>query len=131
MRIQKFFLVAAASFALVGVSACGSNSTSTVATDPVGQITLTPASTVIDVRSAEEFAAGHISGAINLNVENGDLEKAFSTLDKSANYSIYCQSGRRSALAVAAMEKAGFTEVEDLAGINEAAKALALPIVPE
>lgn len=110
-----------------GLSACGSSSTSQDSV-PVGQIELTPASNLIDVRSAEEFAEGAISGARNITLENGDLEKALSSLDKEASYSVYCRSGRRSAVAVDMMKQAGFTNVTDLGGIEEAAKALALPI---
>lgn len=112
----------------VGVlSACGS-STSANDSVPVGQVELTPASNLIDVRSAEEFAEGAITGARNINLENGDFEKALPTLDKEASYSVYCRSGRRSAIAVEMMKQAGFANVTDLGGIEEAAKALSLPI---
>lgn len=111
----------------MGLSACGSSSASKDSV-PVGEVTLTPASKVIDVRSSEEFAAGAISGATNISLENGDLEKALSTMDKEANYSVYCRSGRRSAIAVELMKKAGFSNVTDLGGIEQAAQSLALPI---
>ena len=110
-----------------GLSACSSSSSSNDSV-PVGQVELTPASNLIDVRSAEEFAEGAIAGARNINLENGDLEKALPTLDKEASYSVYCRSGRRSAIAVEMMKQAGFTNVTDLGGIEEAAKALSLPI---
>ena len=110
-----------------GLSACSSSSSSNDSV-PVGQVELTPASNLIDVRSAEEFAEGAISGARNINLENGDFEKALPTLDKEASYSVYCRSGRRSAIAVEMMKQAGFTNVTDLGGIEEAAKALSLPI---
>jgi phage shock protein E len=122
----------AASFVLigtvtVGLSACGSESSSQDSV-PVGEVTLTPASNLIDVRSAEEFATGAISGARNIVLENGDLEKALASMDKEAPYSVYCRSGRRSAVAVELMKKAGFSNVTDLGGIEQAAQALALPI---
>ena len=110
-----------------GLSACSSSSSSSDSV-PVGQIELTPASNLIDVRSAEEFAEGAIQGARNINLENGDFEKALPSLDKEASYSVYCRSGRRSAVAVELMKQAGFSNVTDLGGIEEAAKALALPI---
>lgn len=111
----------------LGLSACGS-AESTTDSVPVGEVTLTPASNVIDVRTAEEFATGAISGAKNIVLENGDLEKALPSMDKDAAYSVYCRSGRRSAIAVELMKQAGFTNVTDLGGIEEAAQALALPI---
>ena len=119
--------VVAATVLVGGLSACGSSSSSND-TVPVGEVTLTPASNLIDVRTAEEFSEGAINGAKNIVLENGDLEKALPTLDKDATYSVYCRSGRRSAVAVEMMKQAGFTNVTDLGGIEEAAQALALPI---
>jgi rhodanese-related sulfurtransferase len=92
-------------------------------------MSLSPASKIIDVRDAAEFAAGHVLGATNLNVENGDLEAALTELDKGAAYSVYCRSGRRSAIAAGLMAKAGFTSVTDLGALEDAAKSLNLPIV--
>ena len=92
-------------------------------------MSLSPATKVIDVRDATEFASGHVQGAINLNVENGDLEAAFAGLDKEAGYTVYCRSGRRSAIAADLMAKAGFTKVTDLGALEDAAKSLSLPIV--
>ena len=110
------------------VTACGASSSSDT-TAPIGKIQLTPAPVVIDVRSPEEFAAGHISGATNLDFEGGVLAEALAGLDREAAYSIYCRSGRRSALAKQAMEEAGFSNVTDLGGIETAAKTLALPVI--
>lgn len=92
-------------------------------------MSLSPAAQVIDVRDATEFSEGHVQGAINLNVENGDLAAAFAGLDKGAAYSVYCRSGRRSAIAADLMAKAGFTKVTDLGALEDAAKSLNLPIV--
>ncbi len=63
------------------VTACGSTSSSDT-TAPAGKIQLTPAAVVIDVRSPEEFAAGHISGATNLDFEGGVLAEALAGLDR-------------------------------------------------
>ena len=92
-------------------------------------VQLVPASKVIDVRTAGEFAEGHVKGARNLDVQNGDFENALAELDKEASYSVYCRSGSRSAAAVEMMRNAGFTNVVDLGAVEEAAQALALPIV--
>lgn len=119
-------LFAVGVFALPLASCSSSSSTDT--TVPVGKVELTPASRLIDVRSAEEFAEGYITGAENINLENGDLERALASLDKDAAYSVYCRSGRRSAEAKALMDAAGFSNVTDLGGIDQAAQTLALPI---
>lgn len=84
--------------------------------------------TVIDVRTAPEFTAGHVEGAINIDVEGGAFSAGIAGLDPSATYIVYCQSGRRSALAAAAMVEAGFTQVFDMGGIQDWLAA-GLPVV--
>jgi rhodanese-related sulfurtransferase len=54
---------------------------------------------VIDVRTAEEFAAGAIEGAINIDVLSDDFEENIKQLSGNKQYLVYCQSGRRSRLA--------------------------------
>lgn len=75
--------------------------------------------TIIDVRTPEEFAAGHIEGAININLEGGSFSTDIAALDPAASYLVYCQSGRRSGLAAETMVAAGFTEVHDVGGIAD------------
>ncbi|HJE51174.1 MAG TPA: rhodanese-like domain-containing protein [Tessaracoccus flavescens] len=70
---------------------------------------------LLDVRTPEEFAAGHIPGAININVE-GDFASGIASLDKSAPYAVYCRSGNRSAAAMKLMDEAGFEETFHLVG---------------
>ena len=97
----------------------------------MAEMKLTPASRVIDVRTAEEFAGGHVQGAVNLDVEGGAFESGIAALDKSAAYSVYCRSGRRSAIAAGIMAQAGFTNITDLGGMEDAARVLNLPIVTD
>ena len=84
--------------------------------------------TVIDVRTSAEFAAGHLDGAVNLDVEGGECSAGITQLDPSATSSVYCQSGRRSALAAAAMVEAGFARIYDMGGI-QGWRAAGLPVV--
>lgn len=84
--------------------------------------------TIIDVRTPEEFAAGHIEGAININLEGGSFSTEIASLDPSAAYIVYCQSGRRSAIAAETMVAAGFTEIHDMGGIADWIAA-GLPVV--
>ena len=75
---------------------------------------------VLDVRTAGEFAAGHIKNAINIDVEGMQFENEISKLDKSKTYAVYCHSGRRSGIAVGKMSDAGFTSLFNLnAGIAD------------
>jgi phage shock protein E len=69
---------------------------------------------LLDVRTAGEFAAGHIEGALNIDVEGMTFEGEIKSLDPSKTYAIYCQSGRRSRIAVETMSNAGFTKLFNL-----------------
>lgn len=86
---------------------------------------------VIDVRTAEEFASGHLEGAQNLDLNSGEFEAALPDLSPTANYLVYCRSGNRSAQAVSLMEAAGFKSVQDGGGLDDAAASTGLEIVTE
>lgn len=83
---------------------------------------------VIDVRTAAEFAEGHVEGAVNYDVEGGQFTTLIADLDPSVPYLVYCRSGRRSAVAAQAMADAGFTTVYDMGGIQAWVDA-GLPVV--
>ena len=70
---------------------------------------------LVDVRTAEEYNAGHIPGSINIDVLKGHEELA-STLDPERPVALYCRSGRRSENAGWVLEKAFFRNVVDLKG---------------
>lgn len=77
--------------------------------------------TPIDVRTAAEYAEGHVSEATNLDVESGAFAAGIAQLDPATTYVVYCRSGRRSAIAADQMRDAGITvfdggALEDMAG---------------
>ena len=84
---------------------------------------------VIDVRTPEEYAQGHLVGAVNHNVEDGSLEAALADLDPAADYIVYCRSGRRSAIAADLMAAEGFGSVTDLGPVEQAAAVTGLDVV--
>lgn len=69
---------------------------------------------LLDVRTSGEYSAGHIEGALNIDVEGMTFEEEIKNLDSSKTYAIYCQSGRRSRIAVEALTNAGFTQLFNL-----------------
>jgi rhodanese-related sulfurtransferase len=71
---------------------------------------------ILDVRTKEEFAEGHIANAININVESDTFLSQIAKLDKSKTYAVYCRSGRRSADAVAKMSNEEFISLANLNG---------------
>jgi phage shock protein E len=72
---------------------------------------------VIDVRTPEEFNAGHLEQAVNYPLS--ELDKYITALDKSQPIVLYCRSGNRSGQALAYMESKGFTALHNAGGLNE------------
>lgn len=70
---------------------------------------------LVDVRTAEEYAAGHIEGSVNIDVMKGHEELA-TVLDSERPVALYCRSGRRSENAGWVLEKVFFKNVVDLEG---------------
>lgn len=83
---------------------------------------------VIDVRTPSEYAGGHLNGALNIDLQSAEFGSAIADLDPDGEYVVYCQSGNRSAQAVAAMEQIGLA-VQDAGGVDDAAQATGLEIV--
>ncbi len=86
---------------------------------------------IIDVRKPEEYAGGHLDGAINLNLQSGTFESRILELPIDGDYVVYCRSGNRSAQAVSIMTAAGFENVRDLGGYQSASTATGLPLVTD
>lgn len=75
-----------------------------------------PGTVILDVRRADEFAAGHLFNAVNIDVESADFAQRVAALDKTVTYAVYCHSGRRSLIAVEQMASAGFNDLYNLDG---------------
>lgn len=69
---------------------------------------------LLDVREADEYAAGHIDGATLIPL--GDLKARVSELPKDREIVVYCRSGRRSATAVETLHALGYDKAVSLAG---------------
>jgi phage shock protein E len=83
---------------------------------------------ILDVRTREEFAAGHIPGAIN--IPHDELAERYGELVAAPGDEIvvHCQSGRRASAAERTLREAGYTHVLDLKGHMQGWKAAGLPI---
>lgn len=74
----------------------------------------------LDVRTAEEFAEGHIANTLNIDVLKEDFEsKAVAVLPKNKTIAVNCRSGRRSKNAAKILVKNGYTVIELDAGYND------------
>jgi phage shock protein E len=101
--LSKFFKVlTSAMIALFAVSSLTACSTSNA-------IDMKTIAAVIDVRTPEEVATGHLHGSININIEGADFESQMNALDKTKNYVVYCRSGNRAGQAIDWMTNNGFT----------------------
>ncbi|MFZ4528007.1 MAG: rhodanese-like domain-containing protein [Undibacterium curvum] len=83
---------------------------------------------LLDVRNAEEFAAGHLPNAKHIPLP--DLANRLKEIEKSKNQVVItvCASGVRSASAASVLAKAGFTQVFSLEGGTNAWREQGLPI---
>jgi phage shock protein E len=80
---------------------------------------------IIDVRTPQEFAAGHVEGAINIEHGNIAQQIAKAGVTKDDTVLLYCQSGRRSGIALDTLKGLGFSKAENVGGIEQARKTLA------
>lgn len=71
---------------------------------------------LLDVRTPEETAQGHLKGAVFINYNDENFETQLNKLEKDKTVFVYCRSGRRSANAAELMQKNGFKEVYNLIG---------------
>jgi rhodanese-related sulfurtransferase len=72
---------------------------------------------LVDVRTPDEFTAGHLPGAINIPVQ--DLERRMAELEaKEKPIVLYCRSGFRSGSAARMLKRAGYAEVHDLGSMT-------------
>jgi rhodanese-related sulfurtransferase len=82
---------------------------------------------LLDVRTPEEWADGHIDGATLIPLQ--ELEaRAASELPKDADIVVYCRTGNRSAQAADYLVGAGYTYISDMGGIQDW-QAAGLPVV--
>jgi rhodanese-related sulfurtransferase len=117
--MKKAVALAVAAIASVGLLAgCSSSNEATKKVDPVefSEVIAQPGVIILDVRTPEEFNAGHIENAININVADSNFSSEVSKLDKNATVAVYCRSANRSAVATKEMSELGFTDMYDMQG---------------
>lgn len=128
--------LAALALALVAspaLTACAEDADAGLAVDVAAVVLADPAeaeraiedgAVVIDVRTPEEFGAGHLEGALNLDVsDTAGFDAAIDELDRGATYVLYCRTGNRSAAAAERMADAGFRDVRDAGAFDDLAAA--------
>ncbi len=81
---------------------------------------------LLDVRTADEYAEGHIKGALLIPVQ--ELEQRISEVPKDKQVYVYCRSGVRSVRASNMLVKAGYTRIENVLGGFMAWKDAGYPV---
>ena len=71
---------------------------------------------VLDIRTAEEFEAGHIEDAVNIDFYSDEFREDLSKLDKSKTYLVYCRSGGRSQRSLSTFNELSFENIVHLNG---------------
>lgn len=124
---RKIIAVFMGSAAVWGLASCSSKQNGVETTD----FGTTSQAIIIDVRTPEEYQAGHLEGAVLLDYSSGEFLAELPLLDPRGNYFIYCRSGNRSHAASELMRQAQFQSVTDLGSMDSAARTTGLHIVTD
>jgi len=77
---------------------------------------------LIDVRTAQEYAEGHLNDSINLTVDTIGVNIEKMVTDKNTKIIVYCRSGNRSATALETLNNLGYKNVYDLGAMSNCSK---------
>jgi rhodanese-related sulfurtransferase len=112
-RISFFSLMAM--LALTFTLCQGQTGTQRLAADAFERkMNSTPEKIILDVRTPQEYAGGHLSNATLVNFYDSDFKQQIGQLDKSKPVFVYCKGGVRSAKAAQILSQSGFKEVYEL-----------------
>ena len=106
-------------FAALGLTpACGQQNFENMEVKEFAELIADSSVVILDVRKADEFAEGHIKGAVLIDQFQSDfVEQAQAKLPKGKTIAIYCRSGRRSANAAGKLSDVGYKCVNLKGGI--------------
>lgn len=132
LPLRSALTALSAAAVLFGLTACAGGP-STAGTAPEGNagstVEVSEGTILLDVRTPEEFAAGHLDGAQLIDFNGGEIPGAIPSLDPEAEYLVYCRSGNRSGQAIELMAAAGFTNLTNLGSLEQAAEATGIAVV--
>ena len=118
MIIRSFIAFTTLVFLLFSNGSCAQDNNVNLLAQKKFETKLNRKNTVLlDVRTSNEYNAGHIANAVNYNVMDSlAFLQQVSVLDKNKTYLLYCRSGHRSGIALNKMKELGFRKVYHLKG---------------
>ena len=117
MKFRSFIFILFASITILSCN--GQTSKNIKDIDPKAfseKIIATPKAQIIDVRTPQEFAGGHIDNALNIDWLGDDFVVNTEKLDKTKPVFVYCKTSNRSLQAAAKLEELGFKTIYNLQG---------------
>lgn len=116
--IRRLFLLIVVAVSLLGCTSTTEKAYQQISVQAAKEKMDTEEVYVVDVRTKEEFAQGHIVNAINLPLDTltKTMEYPFAQEDQVL---VYCRSGNRSAQAAEKLSEFGFTHIYDFGGIQD------------
>ena len=131
MRRTSRILVLLVALTAVVLAGCSSSGTlETVSPEDAAAVIQENADVVVlDIRTPEEYAAGIIEGAVNIDFYASDFAAQLDSLDKDAEYVVYCRSDNRSGQAMDVFADLGFQTVTEVDGGLVAWYEAGLPVV--
>jgi len=114
--IQITFIFIASLFLLSSCQGQGVKSTKLEPNAFEGKLNSTKDKVLVDVRTQDEFAEGHLANAVLINIFNDDFKTQAAKLDKAKPVFVYCGTGKRSGNASKIFIEMGFKQVYDLDG---------------
>jgi rhodanese-related sulfurtransferase len=123
--MKKLLIILIATFVQVS---CAQTNETAIPADKFKEEIAKPEIILLDVRTPEEYAEGHLANSININYHDENFASKVDSLDKSKQYEVYCRSGKRSAASVKLMQEKGIKNVHDLQGGILEWQAKGLPV---
>jgi phage shock protein E len=114
--MKKFLLFLLTILSAFAVNAADPNSTNVTPDEAEKLLKENKKIVVLDVRTADEFASGHIPGAKNLDFHSDDFAKKLNALDKDTPYLVHCAAGGRSTKTCKLMDEDKFAKIYHMKG---------------
>lgn len=115
-KTVSFLRLSVTLIALISMNSCAINAQNALETAAFETKIGSPNVQLVDVRTPQEFANGHLENAKNVNFNDPEFKQKIALLDKSKPIAVYCGVGGRSGKASKMLVELGFKDISDLAG---------------